>query len=168
MRGRMKGLQCGIVVQKMYNEALPGHNDIWGLVDCSRLLCPSPTLLIPGLLLHYPDLCSLDRSPVFTCLAFCRSNLTIKVPPEYAYLLPRLSNNTFSQPFINITLPAGQANDTIEAARHASFISCDPNFDTIIGNNPTVVELASSNTYFAFDSSGWGLTRSTRFNWVRW
>jgi len=92
---------------------------------------------------------------VFLGLAFCQSNLTVQVPPQYAYLLPRPFNSTFAQPFVDTLLPAGRVNDTITSARHASFVSYDPEFDTIIGNDPTVVELASSNTSFAFEGGLW-------------
>lgn len=87
--------------------------------------------------------------------AFCQSNGTIHIPAEYAYLLPRPFNNTYTQPFVDTTLPTGDVASTIKAARNASFISYDAEFDDILGVNPKVAEIASSNTSFAFEAGIW-------------
>lgn len=86
---------------------------------------------------------------------FAQSNLTAQVPGEYAYLLPRPFNSTFTEPFVDTTMPPGRVAETIAASRNASFISYDPDFDAIIGSNPTVSELASSDTSFAFEAGIW-------------
>lgn len=87
--------------------------------------------------------------------AYCQSNTTVHVSPEYAYLLPRPFNNTFTQPFVDTILPPGDAANTLDAARNASFISYDPEFDAILGSNPIVSTIASSNTSFAFEAGIW-------------
>ena len=93
--------------------------------------------------------------------ALCQSNLAVHVPAEHAYLLPRPFNNSFTQPFVETSVPASDAADSISAARNASFISYDPDFDTIIGSNPIVNEIASSNTSFAFEGGIWVPTTNT-------
>lgn len=92
---------------------------------------------------------------LFACRVTAQSNSTVQVPAEYAYLLPRPFNNSFTQPFVSTTVPLGSVNDTITAARSASFVSYDPEFDLILGDSPVVVELARSNTSFAFEGGIW-------------
>lgn len=94
-------------------------------------------------------------SPLLFSPALCQSNKTVQVPANYAYLLPRPFNNNFTQPFVDTTLPPSGVADTVMAARNASFISYDSEFDAILGDHPTVVEVASSNTSFAFEAGVW-------------
>ena len=89
-----------------------------------------------------------------------QSNLTLQIPSQDIFLLPRPFNNTFDQPFVNTTdLPAGsKANLTITAARNSSFIVYDDEFSSIIGRIPEVRLLATSsspNNSFAFEGGIW-------------
>lgn len=78
------------------------------------------------------------------CVA-SQSNVLAEVPTEYAYLLPRPFNDTFTQPFVDIALPTGEAASTLLRARNVSFMSYDADFNTTV-ESATVVEIASSNT----------------------
>lgn len=153
----MIGLQYGIMVQKLYNTALPEHNEIWE--EQTPYTCADQSLLFlyRECFFTMQTYAHLTLLTVFLSLAFCHLNFTVHVPPEYAYLLPRPFNNTSTPPFVNTTLPAGQAKDIIATTHHASSFSYDPDFDAIISNSPTVVELASSNTSFAFEGGLWVL-----------
>lgn len=101
----------------------------------------------------------MSKSLLLICLllltANAQSNLTVQVPAEYAYLLPRPFNNTFTQPFVDTTVPPGPVNATIIEAHNASFISYDSEFNQILGDAPTVVEIANSDTSFAFEAGVW-------------
>ncbi|KAK3075558.1 hypothetical protein LTR53_000996 [Teratosphaeriaceae sp. CCFEE 6253] len=107
--------------------------------------------------LHIPELLLLLAASTLTT---AQSNLTVQVPAQDTYLLPRPFNSTFNEPFVDTTFGnhTNAASRAISTARNASFIAYDDDFLRIIGSNPAVRLLATSsneNVSFAFEGGIW-------------
>lgn len=86
---------------------------------------------------------------------FVSSQLIAQVPVEDTYLLPRPFNNTFTKPFIDTNLSDPSIQETINAARNATFISYSKEFNDIVGSSPQVQLIASSTKPFTFEAGIW-------------
>lgn len=87
--------------------------------------------------------------------ALAQSNGSVRISRQETFLLPRPFQNNITRPFVDIDVADGTLNSTIEAAKEASFISFDNEFDAILGPAPEIRLQASSNRSFAFEAGVW-------------
>lgn len=98
------------------------------------------------------------RSIIATALSWCfvhAANQTVHINPELTYLLPPNYVGNLATGFIDTNTTNTTENLLLASAQKAPFIVYDPEFESIIGTNPTLKLVAERDTPFAGEAGIW-------------